>query len=92
MKFNTILISIVLSLFFVGIEISASDAKNINSINYELSIDNSEPVEEIEDNRFFTHPNIQQSYLPNDSNMIIYESSFFLRDNFKDIQKPPIRY
>ena len=89
MKFKTLLIVLLLSLFFLGTVSTAHEPQNMLSTSYDVSVEVSEQVEEIEDNRNFLPP-IFLSYITLDSSAIVYDSSFFLHDNFIDIQKPPI--
>ena len=90
MKFKTLLIILFLSLFFLGTGSNAHESQNTLMISYDVSVEVSEQVEEIEDNRNFLPPILLLSYFTIDSSAILYDTSFFLRDNFIDIQKPPI--
>ena len=86
MKLKTLLIVFLMSLFFMPTQSSAHEPSDMFVITYEVS----EQVEEIEDNRNLLHPILLLSYVTLDSSKIIYEPSFFLHDNFIDIEKPPI--
>jgi len=86
MKIKSLLIVFLISLFFLGTQSSALESSGVFVITYEVS----EHVEEIEDNRNFLQPILLLSYITLDSSSIVYEPFFFLRDNFIDIEKPPI--
>jgi len=58
--------------------------------SFVITCEISEQVEEIEDNRNLLHPLLLLSYMILDSSAIAYEPSFFLHNNFIDIEKPPI--
>ena len=90
MKLKTILLFFLLSFFFIGTKSSATETPDACVITYEVSVEVSEQVEEIEDNRNFLQPILSLSYVTLDSYAIVYDSSFLLRDNFTDIEKPPI--
>ena len=90
MKLKTLLIVLLLSLFFMGTQSSAMESHDMSIITYEASMEVHEQVEEIEDNRNFLLPTLLLSYFTINSNTIHYEPSFFLRDNLTDIEKPPI--
>jgi len=90
MKLKTLLVFFLLSLFFLGTQSSAVEMPDKLTITYEVSIEVSDQVEETEDNRNFLQPILALSYVTLDSYAIVYDSSFFLRDNFIDIEKPPI--
>ena len=90
MKLKTLLLLFLLSLFFMGTQSSAVESQGSDLITYEVSVEVSEEVEEIEDNRNFLQPILSLSYVTLDSYAIVYNPSFFLRDNFIDIEKPPI--
>lgn len=70
----------------MGTQSSAHESSDMFVVTYEVS----EQVEEIEDNRNFLQPILLLSYITLDSSSIVYELSFFLHDNFIDIEKPPI--
>lgn len=89
MKFKTILIVLILSLFFVGEGVCAFESNDSPTIAYETSMEVSEQVEEVEYNQNFL-PESLLSYLIINSNTIFYEPPFFLRNNLADIEKPPI--
>ena len=90
MKLKTLLVFFLLSLFFLGTQSSAIESSDIYVTTYEVSVEVSEHVEEIEDNRNFLQPIILLSYVTLDSYAIVYNPSFFIHDNFIDIEKPPI--
>ena len=90
MKFKNFLIVLLLSLFFLGTGSSALESQDMPVIAYDVSVEVAEQVEETEDNRNFLPPILSSSYVNIDSYAITYEPSFFLRDHFTDIQKPPI--
>jgi hypothetical protein len=87
MKLKTLLLFFLLSLFFLGTQSSAVEFPDSDVITYEVSV---EVSEEIEDNRNFLQPLLLLSYVTLDSYAIVYDPSFLLRDNFIDIEKPPI--
>jgi len=90
MKFKNLLIILFSSLFFFGTESSTLESSDIFIVNYEVSVEVSEQVEEAEDNRSFLQSVLLLSHFTLDTYAIIYVSSFFLNDNFIDIEKPPI--
>ncbi|WP_372999018.1 hypothetical protein [Sulfurimonas sp.] len=90
MKYKSLLVLFILSLLFLGTQSGALKSSDISVIAYELSVEVSEQVEETEDNRNSLQPIFLLSYVTLDSYAIVYDPSFFLRDNFIDIEKPPI--
>jgi len=90
MKIKTLLIVFLLSLFFLGTQSSAHESSDIFVITCEVSAEISEQVEETEDNRSFLQAVLFVSHFTIDSYAITYDPSFFLHDNFIDIEKPPI--
>lgn len=90
MKLKTLLLLFILSLFFLGTQSSALESSDSSVITYEVSVEVLEQVEEIEDNRNSLQPILLLSYFTLDSYAIIYDPSFFIRDNYIDIEKPPI--
>ncbi len=90
MKLKTLLLLFLLSLFFLGTQSSALESSDSSVITYEVSVEVLEQVEEIEDNRNSLQPILLLSYFILDSYAIDYNPSFFIRDNYIDIEKPPI--
>lgn len=90
MKFKTLLVVLVLSLFFLGTQSSAFAVSDTIFIVYDTSAEASEQVEEIEDNRNFFSPIQFSSYIILDSSVIVHDPSFYPENYFFDIHKPPI--
>ncbi|EDZ62095.1 hypothetical protein SMGD1_0106 [Sulfurimonas gotlandica GD1] len=90
MKLKTLFFFFLLSIFFLGTQGSATESPDKFVVTSEVSIEVSEQVEETEDNRNSLQPILLLSYVTLDSYVIVYDQSFFLRDNFIDIDKPPI--
>ena len=90
MKLKTLFLSLLLSFFFLGTHGSAVEPVGSFVVTCEASVEVSEQVEESEDNRNSLEPILLLSYFTLDSYAIVFDPSFFLRDNFIDIEKPPI--
>ena len=77
MKFKTLLITFIMSLFFLGIHSSANQTQEMCVITYVMSAEVSEQLTESEDNRNLLQPTSAFIYATVVSSSIIYEPSFF---------------
>ena len=90
MKLKPLFVFFLLSIFFLATQSSATEPQDKILVTSEVSIEVSEQLEETEDNRNSLQPIFLLSYFTLDSYVVFYDPSFFLRDNFTDIEKPPI--